>query len=86
MDGSRFDTLTRALSAVPTRRGILQALIAALTGDALCLARVEAADCPGFGVSTPCDSDGDCAGEKGRALVGALRAHLEPVMDFERRW
>ena len=61
MDGSRFDTLTRALSAVPTRRGILQAVVTALTADALGLVRGQAAGCPGLGVSNTCFTDGDCA-------------------------
>jgi hypothetical protein len=61
MDGSRFDTLTRAISSGIARRGILQALIAALAGDALGLTGMKAAACPGLGVFNGCRSDGDCA-------------------------
>jgi hypothetical protein len=61
MDGSRFDTLTRALSLGPSRRGILQAFIAAFTGYALGLVRGQAAACPGLGVLNTCFTDGDCA-------------------------
>ena len=61
MDGSRFDSLTLALSPGLSRRGILQALIAAVTGEALGPGGVRAAPCPGLGVPNTCDSDDDCA-------------------------
>ncbi len=56
MDGSRFDTLTRALSPSPSRRRILQTLVAAFSADAVGVVRGHAAACP-----DTCLTDGDCA-------------------------
>ena len=62
MNADRFDALSWALSGEPSRRRLLQALLAALAGDALGLIRVEAATtCPGIGVPRSCKTDGDCA-------------------------